>query len=136
MCPKITPTKSKIVSGAPLSRFEQFKSKLAELHRVTIFAIILYLIFVVIFLCANILTCAWHFTMLGSRQSRTSKRRSPVPKVTERDKSDEKKVDHVPLSMQDDEESESETSFGDDHNGLLDRLGMKIDQTLTKIFTG
>ena len=47
-----------------------------------------------------------------------------------------KKVDHVPLPMRDEEESDSETSFGDEHNGLLDRLGMKVDLSLQKIFTG
>jgi hypothetical protein len=38
--------------------------------------------------------------------------------------------------MRDEEESDSETSFGDEHNGLLDRLGMNVDLSLQKIFTG
>ncbi|CAF4530125.1 unnamed protein product, partial [Rotaria sp. Silwood2] len=41
---------------------------------------------------------------------------------------------HVPLSVQDDEESD--TSFDDEKNGILDRFGVKIDESLHKIFTG
>jgi hypothetical protein len=82
MCPKMNHTKSKVSTGAPRSRFEQFKSKVTELHRVTIFAIILYLIFVVVFFCANILTCAWHFTMHRAKPSKTSNDDFPFETIT------------------------------------------------------
>lgn len=42
--------------------------------------------------------------------------------------------DHVPLPTQDDEDSEASFDEGD-HNGLLDRLGVKIDDNLHKSFT-
>ncbi len=34
------------------------------------------------------------------------------------------------------DEADSETSFGDEHVGFLDRLGMKMDDRLHRIFTG
>ena len=34
------------------------------------------------------------------------------------------------------DEADSETSFGDEHVSFLDRLGMKIDDRLHRIFTG
>ncbi len=40
---------------------------------------------------------------------------------------------HVPLPMQD--EDESEVSFDDHGDGLLDRLGVKIDESLHEMFT-
>jgi hypothetical protein len=40
---------------------------------------------------------------------------------------------HVPLPVQD--EDESENSFEDEQNSLLDRLGVKIDDSLHRIFT-
>jgi len=43
------------------------------------------------------------------------------------------KHDHVPLPIRD--EDESETSFDDEQNSLLDRLGVKIDNSLHRIFT-
>jgi hypothetical protein len=39
---------------------------------------------------------------------------------------------HVPLSMEDEEESEN--SFDDERNSLLDRLGVKIDDSLQRTF--
>ncbi len=44
-----------------------------------------------------------------------------------------KQHQHVPLSTQD--EDESETSFENEENSLLDRLGVKIDDSLHQIFT-
>lgn len=41
--------------------------------------------------------------------------------------------DHIPVPVQD--EDESETSFDDEQNSLLDRLGVKIDDSLHRIFT-
>ena len=43
---------------------------------------------------------------------------------------------HVPIPTKDEDEDESEASFtDDDNNGLLDRLGVKIDDRLHTMFT-
>ena len=125
MCPKIDQVVIKNSTDESQSRFDRWKMKFTELHRVTIFAISLYLIFVLIFVCANILTCAWHWTM------RRTKQLEKIP--TDRQDPLLEQTNHLPLSIE--EETESETSFGDDHNGILDRMGRKIDDRLHQIFT-
>jgi len=55
-------------------------------------------------------------------------------KLTENEEMDHLKGHHhVPLPMQD--EDESEVSFDDHGDGLLDRLGVKIDDSLHEMFT-
>lgn len=49
------------------------------------------------------------------------------------DKSIVNEEDIKPTNIQD--EDESETSFDDEQNSLLDRLGVKIDDNLHRIFT-
>jgi hypothetical protein len=49
------------------------------------------------------------------------------------DKSIVNEEDIKPTNIQD--EDESETSFDDEQNSLLDRLGVKIDDSLRRIFT-
>jgi hypothetical protein len=74
MCPKMNETVSdSSVSEQHASFIDRIKSKFNKLHRVTICALIFYGIFVMIFICFNILTCAWHFTMRGKQSSIKSK---------------------------------------------------------------
>jgi hypothetical protein len=60
MCPKWNNTKTKIVITSNSSMAERIKSKILELHRITIAAIILYIIFVILFIIINVLMCIWN----------------------------------------------------------------------------
>ena len=132
MCPKINTEPIDHVFNGTRTTFEEWKMKFGELHRVTIFAISLYLIFVLIFVCANILTCAWHLTTRRTKQRSThvNERRDPLL-----ENNDDIKRITVTVENEDRGETDSETSFGDDHNGILERIGRKIDDRLHQIFT-
>lgn len=135
MCPKMNSMSNSMETlNRTSSIFQQWKRKFTELHRVTIFAIILYVIFVFIFVCANILTCAWHLTMDRKRRRSNVHRDRRDPLLEESSTQNNKTL---PLSNvdPDDDETESETSFGDDQNGILERTGRKIDDRLHQIFT-
>jgi len=61
MCPKVknhTTTKTIITSNSSFT--DKLKSKIVGFHRITIAAIILYIIFVIIFVIANVLMCIWN----------------------------------------------------------------------------
>lgn len=60
MCPKITNTKTKIIISTNSSITDKIKSKILGFHRITIAAIILYMIFVIIFVIVNVLMCIWN----------------------------------------------------------------------------
>jgi hypothetical protein len=55
--------------------------------------------------------------------------RSDKPVGTEGEKMNTNGVHHV------EDEADSETSFGGEQDGFLDRLGMKMDDTLHRVFT-
>ncbi len=60
MCPKINNIKKKIMITSNSSITDILKFKITELHRITIAAILLYIIFVIIFIIVNVLTCIWN----------------------------------------------------------------------------
>ncbi|CAF1589955.1 unnamed protein product [Adineta ricciae] len=136
MCPRVsnhTKTKSMITSKSTF--IERMKAKLGEFHRITIAAIVLYFLFVIIFTITNVLMCIWNVKLNRKGNSRSSFRNR---KSNERNDDGKKFSDHqhVPIPTKDEDEDESEASFtGDDNNGLLDRLGVKIDDRLHMIFT-
>ncbi|CAF0938558.1 unnamed protein product [Adineta ricciae] len=136
MCPRVsnhTKTKSMITSKSTL--IERMKAKLGEFHRITIAAIVLYFLFVIIFTIANVLMCVWNVKLNRKGNSRSSFRN----RKSNESNDDVKKFSdhqHVPIPTKDEDEDESEASFtDDDNNGLLDRLGVKIDDRLHATFT-
>jgi len=133
MCPK---TRAKIVekpTNRSQTNFQELKMKFSQFHRVTIFAIILYFIFVLIFVCANILTFVWHLTTRRTNQQSENHRRDPLLESIPTEK--QSKRFKVTVENDDQIETDSETSFGDDQNGILERIGKKIDDRLHQIFT-
>ncbi|UJR21943.1 hypothetical protein I4U23_025012 [Adineta vaga] len=134
MCPKVANiTKNKVIITSKSSFIERIKSKFSELHRITIAAIVLYFLFVIVFTITNVLMCVWNVKTNRKRNSPSSLRNR---KSVESDDGTKNFSDHhhIPLPTQD--EDESEASFdGDDSNGLLDRLGVKIDDNLHTMFT-
>jgi hypothetical protein len=60
MCPKINNIKKKIMITSNSSITDILKFKITELHRITIAAILLYIIFVIIFIIVNVLMCIWN----------------------------------------------------------------------------
>jgi hypothetical protein len=63
MCPKMNDTKiekSLITENSTL--IEKVKSEILNLHRITITAIVVYIIFVITFIFSNILLSLWNFT--------------------------------------------------------------------------
>ena len=137
MCPKIqTKVIDQSLTNRTRTKFEQWKMKFSELHRLSIFAICLYFIFVLIFVCANILTCVWHLTTHRTKENSSNlndQRRDPLLETTSPNKETKRMTIH--LDNDDQDETDSETSFGDDHNGILERIGRKIDDRLHQIFT-
>ena len=81
MCPKTNGTKAREQLAANSTMIDKLKWKFAELHRITIFALVLYLIFVIIFVCVNVLTCVWNYTIRRTKHVKSSRR----PAVFERD---------------------------------------------------
>jgi hypothetical protein len=63
MCPKINNTKIKSLITENSTLVEKVKSKISSLHRITIVAIILYIIFVIVFIFSHILFSVWKFTI-------------------------------------------------------------------------
>ena len=60
MCPKMNNVKPKILITSNSSTIERIKYKILEFHRITIAAIILYIIFVILFIIINGLMCIWN----------------------------------------------------------------------------
>jgi hypothetical protein len=60
MCPKMANTKTKIIITSNSSLTDKIKLKILGFHRITIAAIVLYIIFVIIFVIVNVLTCIWN----------------------------------------------------------------------------
>ncbi|CAF0888633.1 unnamed protein product [Adineta steineri] len=135
MCPKATNnTKTKTIITSDSSFLIKLKSKISELHRITIAAIILYIIFVIIFIITNVLMCIWNVKINREKYFLANQHnRSSIENEEEMKHLNKNHHHHVPLPIQDEEESEA--SFNDNHNGLLDRLGVKIDDNLHKIFS-
>jgi hypothetical protein len=62
MCPKVNYTKIKSTISKNSTLIEKLKSKMLNLHRITILAIGIYIIFVIAFIFSNILLSLWKFT--------------------------------------------------------------------------
>ena len=60
MCPKMMETKKKITLMSNSSMVDRIKFKFAGLHRITIAAVILYILFVIMFVIVNVLMCIWN----------------------------------------------------------------------------
>jgi hypothetical protein len=126
MCPKLNHTKTETLISSNSTFKDRLKSKILGLHRVTILAIIFYIIFVIIFIFVNVLSFIWNMRINRKKDFITTKNY-----LEEKTRTNEHL--HEPLSGHD--EVESETSFVDEQNSLLDRLGVKIDDSLRDIFT-
>ena len=126
MCPKLNNTKTNISIIANSTFIERLKFQMIGLHRITILAIILYIIFVSIFIIVNVLSFIWNLRINRKKDLETN-----INYLTGKTRTNEH--DHEPIPVQD--EAESETSFTDQENSLLDRLGVKVDDTLRDIFT-
>lgn len=124
MCPKITPVKVEHVISANSSLIEHIKYQISNFHRITIASIVLYSLFLIMFIIVNVLMCVWN---------RTTKKRKYVEqtKSIDNEKHRSNECEHIPI----DDEEGSEVSFDDQQIGLLERLGVKIDDQLHKIFT-
>ncbi|CAF1303346.1 unnamed protein product [Rotaria magnacalcarata] len=130
MCPKQNKTESKIKLTSKSPFMNKLKSKFAQLHRITIAAIILYIIFVIVFVIVNAFICVWNLKINRKKYILTNGK-----SIVNQEKTNHSNEHHrVPLSVQD--EDESETSFDDEQIGILDRFGVKIDENLHQIFTG
>lgn len=68
MCPKYNQTKIKTLVTVNDTLIEKFKSKLSNLHRVTIITIGVYILFVIAFIFSNLLLSIWNWT----RQKKSS----------------------------------------------------------------
>lgn len=123
MCPKIVKQKVEQIIYANSSLIERAKYQIANFHRITIASIVLYCLFLIMFIIVNVLMCVWN---------RTVKRRKYVEQTkTIRDEKLSKEFEKIPI----DDEETSEASFEDQQIGLLDRLGVQIDDQLHRIFT-
>jgi hypothetical protein len=76
MCPKINDTKiekSLITENSTL--LEKVKSEVLNLHRITISAIVVYIIFVITFIFSNILLSLWIYTSEKKNRLMKSKKK-------------------------------------------------------------
>ncbi|CAF3716387.1 unnamed protein product [Rotaria sp. Silwood1] len=129
MCPKLNKIQNETIITTNNSIIDKLKFKLSKFHRITIAAIILYIIFVIVFIILNVLMCVWNVKNNRKNYSITNDK-----SIINKEKLNNSiEHHHIPLSVHDDEESE--TSFDDEQNGILDRFGVKIDESLHKIFT-
>ena len=62
MCPKLNQTRTTILITANDTLIERVKSKISQLHRVTIITIGVYILFVLAFIFSNILLSIWNWT--------------------------------------------------------------------------
>ncbi|CAF1037718.1 unnamed protein product [Rotaria sordida] len=129
MCPKLHKIENKTITISNDSIIGKLKLKFIEFHRITIASIILYIIFVIVFIILNVLICIWN--VKNNRRQYFLTNDKLIVNKEKQNRSIEHH--HIPLSVRDDEESE--TSFDDEQNGILDRFGVKIDESLHKIFT-
>jgi hypothetical protein len=60
MCPKMDNVKTKIIITSNSSMTDRLKIKFMGLHRITIAAVILYILFVIMFIIVNVLMCIWN----------------------------------------------------------------------------
>ncbi len=60
MCPKMNNIENKIMITSNSSITDKLKFKINEFHRITLAAILLYIMFVIIFIIVNVLTCVWN----------------------------------------------------------------------------
>jgi len=60
MCPKMNNEKKKMIIMSNSSMTDRLKYKMIGFHRITIAAIILYIIFVIIFIIVNVFMCIWN----------------------------------------------------------------------------
>ncbi len=75
MCPKLKPTKIQHSTIGNGTLVEKIKSKLFNLHRITIVTIGVYILFVIAFLCSNIILSVWNSTIHRKKFLETSKQR-------------------------------------------------------------
>jgi hypothetical protein len=142
MCPKINTTKIETFVRENQTFIEKVKWKISSLHRVTIITIGVYILFVIAFIFSNMLLSIWN---LASKRRKSKMKRifggSSNDFENILDKQNEKPVEAEGEKMNTNggphltDEDDSETSFGGEQTGFLDRLGMKMDDTLHSIFT-
>jgi hypothetical protein len=60
MCPKTVNTNTQIILTSNSSMTDRLKVKFMGLHRITIAAVILYILFVIMFIIVNVLMCVWN----------------------------------------------------------------------------
>lgn len=120
MCPKVlTKEASRDDLNVLKNRtwLEDTKSKIFNLHRVTIITIGVYILFVIAFIFSNVIISILTWIKQRKKSSQQEKKLNGDGGLDEND------------------EYLSETSFGSDRTSLLDRLGIKMDDALHEIFT-
>ena len=60
MCPKMDNTNTEIILTSNSSMIDRLKVKFMGFHRITIAAVILYILFVIMFIIVNVLMCVWN----------------------------------------------------------------------------
>jgi len=73
MCPKMNNEKKKMIIMSNSSMTDRLKYKMIGFHRITIAAIILYIIFVIIFIIVNVFMCIWNVKVNRKKYFLTSK---------------------------------------------------------------
>ncbi|CAF0895064.1 unnamed protein product [Adineta steineri] len=128
MCPKIAQAKVQNVLTGNHTLIEKVKIRLFSLHRITIVAIGIYIIFVLTFIFSNILLSLWNFTN-NKKKEFVKKRQNEKTLGAEGEKM------NTNGAHNNEDEADSETSFSDEDDGILARAGLKIDDQLHRIFT-
>ena len=121
MCPKmLIPEKQhRNITLQNQTWISDIQSKVFNLHRVTILTIGIYILFVIVFIFASIIISivTWN-----------NQRKKIIQQENKLNSNDD---DH----LKENDEYLSETSFDSDRTSFLDRLGIKMDDGLHKIFT-
>lgn len=129
MCPKVDQKKRIQLQTNQTDWIERLQTLIIDLPLTTKLVVIIYFLFVLLFIFVNLILGLCHFKRSKSATTKTTNNTEQLDlDVNELEKLNQ-------FNPTSNEENQSDVSSEAKHEGLLERLGMKMDDSLHRIFT-